>query len=316
MTNYAIDPELQPWLAMLPDIDLSDMTAARELRDSAIGMRPPVQVPAGLEIREVTIPGRDGTEVYARVYAQTDPGTGLRDGLRAGYLDIHGGGFVMGDLDMFEQGPVDIAAATGAVVISPDYRLAPEHPFPAGLEDCYATLEWLAANAAELGVDPARIAVGGASAGGGLAAAVVLLARDRHGPPISFQFLEIPELDDRFETTSMRTFVDTPLWNRPAAEYSWKYYLSGTPELLGLQYAAPARAEDLSGLPPAFVQVCEFDPLRDEGMIYAQRLLAAGVGTELHLYPGTFHGSELVQEAAVSRRMGVDRMDALRRVLG
>jgi acetyl esterase/lipase len=312
MTNYAIDPELQPWLAMLPEIDLSDIAAVRAGRDSVGDLIPPVQVPAGLEIREVTIPGREGTGIHARIYATSGPS----EGLRAGYLSIHGGGFVMGDLDMLEQVTVDIAVATGAVIVAPAYRLAPEHPFPAGLEDCYSTLEWLASNAADLGVDPARIAVGGGSAGGGLAAAVALLARDRQGPPISFQVLEIPELDDRLDTASMRTFVDTPLWNRPAAEYSWKYYLSGTPEVLGLQYAAPARAEDLAGLPPAFVQVCEFDPLRDEGLIYAQRLLAAGVGTELHLYPGTFHGSELVQEAAVSRRMDADRMDALRRVLG
>jgi acetyl esterase/lipase len=117
--------------------------------------------------------------------------------------------------------------------------------------------------------------------------------------------------------------VDRPGGIRPQdqsptrrVELSWKYYLSGTPEVLGLQYAAPVRAEDLSGLPPAFVQTCEFDPLRDEGLIYAQRLLAAGVRTEVHLYPGTFHGSELVKDAAISRRMASDRMDALRRALG
>ena len=114
----------------------------------------------------------------------------------------------------------------------------------------------------------------------------------------------------------MRTFVDTPIWNRPSAELSWKYYLSGASEVLGLQYAAPSRAEDLAGLPPAFVAVCEFDPLRDEGLIYAQRLLAAGVSTELHHYPGTFHGSGIVQAAAITRRMLTDKATALATALG
>ena len=312
MNEYAIDPELLPWVAMLPRMDLSDMTATRSGLGEMTGLMPPVQVPAGLEIREVRIPGYDGTEVYARVYASAKAGNGLR----AGMIQIHGGGFVLGDLDTFEQGAIDIAAACDAVVVAPDYRLAPEHPFPAGLGDCYSALEWLAANAGDLGVDPARIVVGGESAGGGLTAAVALLARDRQGPPISFQLLDIPELDDRLDTPSMQRFVDTPLWNRPAAEWSWKYYLSGTPEVLGLQYAAPARAQNLAGLPPAYVSTCEFDPLRDEGLIYAQRLLAAGVSTELHHYRGTFHGSGLVRDAAISRRMASDRMDALRRALG
>ncbi|MFK4085692.1 alpha/beta hydrolase [Kribbella sp. NPDC020789] len=311
MTKYAIDPELTPWLAMLPKVDLSDMAAVRAQTSELTDLMPPVVVPDGIEIREVTIRGHDGYGIRAKVYAPTEP----VDGLRAGFVSIHGGGFVMGDIDMMEQGAVDIAAGTGAVVVSPDYRLAPENPFPAGLEDCYATLEWLAANAAELGVDPARIAVGGASAGGGLSAAVALLARDRKGPAICFQVLEIPELDDRLDTPSMREFIDTPLWNRPSAEYSWKYYLSGTPETLGLQYAAPARAEDLSGLPPAFVSVSEFDPLRDEGISYAQRLLQAGVSTELHHYRGTFHGSSMVTTAAVTQRMASDVMDAIRRAL-
>ncbi|MFC9692978.1 alpha/beta hydrolase [Kribbella sp. NPDC056951] len=310
MTKYAIDPELTPWLAMIPEVDLSDMAVVRAQRSEMQHLIPPVVVPDGIEIREVTIRGRDGYDIRAKVYTPT----GL-DGLRPGFVYIHGGGFVMGDIEMMEQGAVDIAAGAGAVVVSPDYRLAPEHPFPAGLEDCYATLEWLAANAKELGIDPDRIAVGGGSAGGGLSAGVALLARDRSGPAICFQVLEIPELDDRLETESMREFVDTPLWNRPAAEYSWKYYLSGTPETLGLQYAAPSRAEDLSGLPPAYVSVCEFDPLRDEGIIYAQRLLQAGVSTELHHYRGTFHGSGLVATAEVSKRMASDVMDAIRRAL-
>jgi acetyl esterase/lipase len=314
MTEYRIDPELVPWLSMLPETDLTlDPVAARERMAGLLELLPKYEVPESLRTREVTVPGRDGAPgVRARIYLPVEPS----DGLRAGYLQIHGGGFVMGDIDTFEQQAAEVAADCDAVVITPDYRLAPEHPFPAGAEDCYATLEWFAAHADELGVDPERIAVGGESAGGGLAATVALLARDRQGPALCFQCLDIPELDDRLETPSMIQFVDTPLWNRPAAEQSWKYYLSGEQDQSALRYAAPSRMEDLSGLPPAFVATSEFDPLRDEGLIYAQRLLAAGVTTEVHSYTGTFHGSGLVQGAAVSQRMAADKKAALRRALG
>ena len=312
MSEYAIDPELVPWLAMVPEMDFADVVAGRDRLSQLIALMPAREVPDDVETRNATIPGRDGAPgVPIRIYTPT----ATTSSPRAGYLHIHGGGFVIGDLDMSEQAPAEIARDAGAVVVSVGYRLAPEDPFPAGLEDCYAALEWLASEAGQLGVDPARIAVGGESAGGGLAAAVALLARDRGGPALTHQFLDIPELDDRLETASMKRFVDTPLWDRGKAELSWKYYLSGTPEVLGLQYAAPARMEDLSGLPPAFVATCEFDPLRDEGLIYAQRLLAAGVRVELHSYPGTFHGSIAVPEAAVSRRMAADKKDAIRRAL-
>ena len=165
-----------------------------------------------------------------------------------------------------------------------------------------------------MGIDRARIGVIGGSAGGGLAAGLALLARDRGGPSLCFQFLAIPELDDRLETPSMRQFTDTPLWNRPSAEYSWRWYLGGQDGDVS-PYAAPARATDLAGLPPAYVSTMEFDPLRDEGIIYAMRLLEAGVPVELHQYPGTFHGSSLVTTAAVSRRQGTEMIDVLRRGL-
>jgi acetyl esterase/lipase len=206
------------------------------------------------------------------------------------------------------------AHAADAVVVSVEYRLAPEHPFPAGLEDCYAALVWLAAEARALGVDPARIAVMGQSAGGGLAAGLALLARDRGGPRLCCQLLGIPELDHRLETASMREFVDTPLWNRPNAIMSWRHYLGEPPGEVS-PYASPAIAKDLRGLPPAYVSTMEFDPLRDEGIEYALRLLQAGVPVELHQYPGTFHGSGLVAGAAVSRRAQAEWLDALARGL-
>jgi acetyl esterase/lipase len=233
-----------------------------------------------------------------------------------GLLYIHGGGFVMSDLELFYAMALRAVDELGVVVVAVEYRLAPEHPFPAPVEDCYAALSWMVANAAELGIDPARVGVAGESAGGGLAAAVALLARDRGGPALCFQLLDVPELDDRLDTPSMVAYLDAPEWSRLGAIFSWRSYLGTEPGGADVSaYAAPARAEDLSELPPAFVNVCQFDPLRDEGIAYAQRLMHAGVPTELHHYPGTFHGSSVIEHAAVSRRMLTDQIAALRRGL-
>jgi acetyl esterase/lipase len=252
----------------------------------------------------------DAPEVRVRIYRPDDEARRL-----PAVLYIHGGGFCVGSIETEHQGAATAAREAGAVVVSVDYRLAPEHPFPAGVEDCYAALVWLSQNAGELGIDPARLAVMGGSAGGGLAAGTALLARDRGGPALCFQVLNIPELDDRLETASMKQFTDTPLWNRPNAIVSWRYYLG---EALGgdvSPYAAPARAGDLRGLPPAYVSTMEYDPLRDEGILYAARMLEQGVSVELHQYPGTFHGSSMVATAEVSRRSGAEMMAALRRGL-
>jgi acetyl esterase/lipase len=203
-------------------------------------------------------------------------------------------------------------------VVAVEYRLAPETPFPGGLEDCYTALRWLAAEAGDLGVDPDRIAIAGYSAGGGLCAALALLARDRGGPRIRFQYLGVPEVDDRLETRSSREFVDTPVWNRPLAELSWDHYL-GVGKRGGddvSPYAAPARATDLTGLPPAYISAMEFDPLRDEGIAYAMKLIDAGVPVELHVFPGTFHASVLVAFAQQSQREAAEEVVVLRRALG
>ncbi|MBL7489430.1 alpha/beta hydrolase [Frankia sp. AgB1.9] len=318
--SYAFDPELTPWLPLLPTSDLAGEgpIKARGSLDVLLAKAPPFEPPAGLEITDQTVPGLPGApRVAVRIYTPTD-----RPGPLPGLLYLHGGGFVSGSVEAEHRLAADTAVSVGVVVASVEYRLAPEHPYPAPLEDCYAALLWLAGKAVELGVDPDRIGVGGESAGGGLAAAVALLARDRGGPSLCFQYLGIPELDDRLDTPSMKVFVDTPMWNRPNAETSWAWYLGGeageplrpgAPDVPA--HAAPARAQDLSGLPPAYVSVCEFDPLRDEGIIYAQRLIQAGVSTELHLYPGTFHASIIAFTAAVSRRMMADRRVALVRGL-
>jgi acetyl esterase len=145
-----------------------------------------------------------------------------------------------------------------------------------------------------------------------VAAATALMARDQGGPELCMQYLSIPELDDRLDTPSMRAFTDTPVASRPNVILTWQYYLAGQQ---ATAYAAPARATDLTGLPPSYVAVCEFDPLRDEGIAYAQRLVQAGVPVELHLYPGTFHGSSRIATAAVSQRMSRDSLEALHRLL-
>lgn len=308
---YRFDPDLAPVISLLPEVDLSDVDAARRALETLAAGFPPVDR-SGVEVTDRLVPGpADHRQLAVRVYR---PVSAERPAPAVVYL--HGGGFVLGSVALEDGAGVGLCRELKAVVVSVEYRLAPEHPYPAGLEDAYAALVWLHEAAAELGVDPDRVAVAGQSAGGGLAAAVALLVRDRGGPPLCFQLLGIPELDDRLETPSMQMFTDTPLWNRPAAERSWALYLGSDPGADDVPvYAAPARATDLGGLPPAYVSVMEFDPLRDEGLAYANALLQAGVGVELHLFPGAFHGAAAVTGSAVARRQQADIVEALRRGL-
>jgi acetyl esterase len=226
---------------------------------------------------------------------------------------LHGGGFIVGAPETEWAVATAVAVATEGVVVSVDYRLAPEHPYPAAVEDSYVVLLWTADHADDLGIDPGKVAVAGSSSGGGLAAALALMARDRSGPAIAFQYLAIPSLDDRLETPSMRSFTDTPMWNRGLSERSWSLYLGERDDVPA--YAAPARATDFHGLPPAYIAVSEYDPLRDEGIDYARTLLKAEVSVELHLFPGTFHGSTVVTDAAISRRQVEETAVVLRRAL-
>lgn len=228
MTERRYDPELAPLIPMLPvTSDWDDMPAARkgmqEMIDSMVAGLPE---PEGVEFADRLIPGlANAPDVRVRVYRPTKA-----DAAMPGVLYIHGGGFCVGSIESEHRGAADTSARTGGVVVSVDYRLAPEDPFPAGIEDCYASLLWMTDNAPELGIDLERVAVIGGSAGGGLAAGIALMSRDRGGPSICFQVLNIPELDDRLETPSMKQFLDTPLWNRPNAIMSWRYYLG---EMLG-----------------------------------------------------------------------------------
>ncbi|QIZ39065.1 alpha/beta hydrolase [Saccharopolyspora sp. ASAGF58] len=301
-----LDPELAAALPALPDLHIQDLAGARaRMRQMAAGVAQPDEV----VMTDRAVPGVDGGSVQVRVCKPPDAAGPL-----PALLLLHGGGFVMGGLDAVTAQAADLCTRVPAVVVAVDYRLAPEHPYPAALQDCESALRWIAAGSGALGVDAERIGVYGMSAGGGLAAALTLLVRDRGGPPLCFQLLDAPEVDDRLDTTSMRTFDDTPLWNRADAVLSWRYYLEGCDGAVP-PYAAPARASDFSGLPPAYVSVYENDPLRDEGLAYASGLLGGGVSVELHLFPGTFHRSAVVASAAVSRRQAAETLDALRRGL-
>lgn len=300
------DPELAEVLPTLPDLHIGDLDGARARMANLAAAAPP---PTDEVITtEHPVPGVDGGTVPVRVFRPAE----APDRLPAVLL-LHGGGFVMGGLGMLTSQATALCMDLPAVVVAVDYRLAPEHPYPAALRDCEAVLRWIIAEAESLGIAPTRLGVYGMSAGGGLAAALTLLVRDHGGPPVRFQVLDAPEIDDRLVTHSVRTFQDTPLWNHADAVLSWQHYLRGCNGEVPV-YAAPARAHDLSGLPPAYVSVYENDPLRDEGLAYASGLLRDGVSVELHLFPGTFHRSAIFP-AAISRRQADETVGALRRTL-
>jgi acetyl esterase/lipase len=230
---------------------------------------------------------------------------------------IHGGGMILGDRRHALPDIVGLAASVGAAVISVEYRLAPEHPYPAPVEDCYAGLLWVAANAAELSIDPDRIVVSGASSGGGLAAAIALLARDRGGPALAGQMLVAPMLDDRNDTPSARQMAGLGMWDHISNQTGWTALLGdacGGPDVS--PYAAPARAADLSGLPPAFIYSGSAETFRDEDMAYASAIWQAGGQAELHIWSGGFHGFDfMAPQAAVSQAAQAARLSWMRRLL-
>ena len=204
----------------------------------------------------------------------------------------------------------------GCVVVSVDYRLAPEHAFPAATDDCYAALLWLATHAQELGVKRERLAIAGQSAGGGICAAVGLMARDRGEVSLSFQMPLYACLDDRHITSSSQETTDARTWNRAVSSKAWEAYLGTKREGDISPYAAPIRATNLAGLPPTYMMIGTLDLMRDENIEYANRLMQAGVPTELHVYPGAFHGFDLlVPNASVSKRAVEDYISALKRAL-
>lgn len=314
--DHILDPQLAAVAAAIPRVDLSDLASAREAEQLMIGHLPEYESRIPLSIKDVTVPGRHGTvDVPVRIYAPAERSAPL-----PGLLYLHGGAYVLGGLWTGDSAARGLVERAGVIVVAVDYRLAPEHPYPAGLDDSYAALTWAAEKGAEYGIDRERLGVLGESAGGGLAAALSLLARDRRGPSLIAQFLDAPTIDDRLDTPSMTALPDTPTWQAVNSPHSWRYYLEGTAEPGGADvptYAAPARAAvtDLAGLPPAFVTAYQIDPTRDEGLDYARLLVRAGVPTEIHHYSHAFHGAHVIPGTAIGTRMIDDRVEAIRRML-
>ncbi len=313
-TNRIYDPTVEKLASMFPRFDVSDAFATRVVLNEFLGAMAAkgVERPTDDRIEEIerTIPGPDGApEVPIRIYMPKD-----RTEAGSGFVDFHGGGFILGDLETAHPRCLIMAAEGGAVSVGVDYRLAPENPFPAGVEDCYAALQWVVGHTEELKIDPAKIAIGGSSAGGNLTAAVALMARDRGGPDVAFQMLICPVIDDRCKTPSMKDGAGLYIWDYQNSLDMWNHYI-GEDRSNVSPYAAPARAEDLSGLPPSYMMTCEHDPLRDEAIIYAMRLMAAGVPVELHNYPGTVHGFDFLTPSDISTRAVNEGVEAFRRAM-
>ncbi len=259
------------------------------------------------EDREIPGP-EDAPPVGLRIYRPK-----AASGVLPGIFFVHGGGMIMGSVEGEGPKAAELCEAIQTVVVSVDYRLAPEHPHPAPAQDCYAALKWMAQNADELAFDVDRLAVVGGSAGGGLTIATTMMARDKGFPRICFQMPLYPMIDDRNETPSSYEIMDVGIWDREGNVEAWQWYLGGKP---ADDYAAPARAENLAGLPPTFIDVGELDLFRDEDIQFAARLIQAGVPTELHVYPGAYHASEVfAPEAALSQSILARRTEALLRAL-
>jgi acetyl esterase/lipase len=314
MRPVPYDPELVAGLAAFREnLEPEPLTAAsiHTYRARFAAVEPSLdQLVAG---RPITVTDHDVSGVTVSVLSRSRGVTAA-----PAMYAIHGGGMILGSRAGAAAGLIDWVQDHGVVVACVEYRLAPEHPHPAPVEDCYAGLAWLAAHAGELGVDPARILVTGASAGGGLSAGVALLARDRGGPPLAGQLLICPMLDDRNESLSARQYDGIGIWDRNFNAAGWTALLGaelrGGPDVS--PYAAPARALDLDGLPPAYIEVGAAEVFRDESVAYASRIWAAGGQAELHVWAGGFHGFPgIVPDAKVSKTANRTRDGWIDRVL-
>jgi acetyl esterase/lipase len=307
-----VDPQLLPLLDLIPPPNLNLETLP------ALRARPVMfQVnPRDVERTDLTvmsIPGPAGAPEVEVLFYRPRGLTGAAPCI----LHIHGGGYVAGNAQSMEPVHRRLAADLSCCIASVNYRLAPETPFPGPVEDCYAALAWLAGSAGTLQIDPARIGVMGESAGGGLAAALALLARDRGEYKLAFQHLIYPMIDDRTcAVPEPHPYVGEFIWPPASNHFGWSSLLGHAPGAEGVSpYAAPARAEDLSGLPPTFLATGGLDLFLEENLEYARRLIRAGVPTELHVYPGAFHGFQWAAEADVSRAAARDSQAALEKAL-
>ena len=312
-----LDPELKAVMERMPTdrtLDLTKISAARaRMKKLVLEMLATFPQVEGVSQEDRFAPGtQGGPPVRVRIYRADDQSSKL-----PALYWIHGGGYVMGDIDMDDRLMKQMVKRIGCVAASVDYRLAPEHPFPTPVEDCYTGLKWLFAHADELGVEPARIAIGGPSGGGGLTAGLGLLARDRKEVQVAYQLLIYPMIDDRNATAAAHAITDPRVWNRESNRLGWKAYLGRDGGGADVSpYAAATRATDLSNLPPTYISVGTLDLFVDENIDYAQRLIQAGVPTELHVYPSAFHGFDMFAPSArVSKQFKADRDNALKRAL-
>ncbi|MGE7693089.1 alpha/beta hydrolase [Lysinibacillus sp. NPDC094177] len=305
-----IDPELRETLSLMPPLDLDNLEATRE---GLVAIAQPAQIADNISVENKMIQGPDDNDsLRLRIYKQKG-----KTGIFPALLWIHGGGYVIGSPEGDDLLCQRFVNEANCIVVSVDYRLAPEHPYPAPIEDCYAALKWVADHADDLGIDNTRIGVAGASAGGGLTAALALLARDRNYPNLSFQMPLYPMIDDRNNTPSALEITGHMVWNHDLNQKGWEMYLNGDNGGDDVsQYAAAARAEDLSGLPFTYTCVGQLDPFRDETLQYVTRLCQAGVDVEFHLYPGCYHAFEsFVPTATISQRAATEYVEAAKYVL-
>jgi acetyl esterase/lipase len=308
----AIDQELAPALEIpfpndIDNIPLTRRQLAELVADDEGPARP---VPANVEWADQSIGGDTGhSSVTVRIYRNTSltkPNGAL--------LFFHGGAFVFGDLESEHPRCLHFADQAGCLVVSVDYRLAPEHPFPAAHDDGVTALDWLRRNAQAFHVDSELIAIGGASAGGALAGGIALKSRDEEGTWLRAQLLVYPALDDRTSSASIRQYYRHAPWDGERTEKMWPLYLQGVETVTS--YAAPARATNLSNLPATYIMTAEEDPLRDEALSFAERLLAAGVSVEYHHFASTYHGFDtLAPDAALSKRALLEQSNFLKREL-
>jgi acetyl esterase/lipase len=311
------DPECAAVLVGLPPFPPLTRESLAAIRQPPPGFQPPTdaQLAASgvFEVETRSVPGPPGAPDVALTICRP---TGLPSARPAIY-SVHGGGMIGGDAYMALPRHLQWAEELGLVVVAVHYRLTPETPHPGPVEDCHAGFRWIAEHADELGVDTGRIVLAGESAGGGLAAALGLLLRDRGGPAPAGQLLMAPMLDDRNDSASVVQMIGVDTWDRARNEFGWTALLGdarGGPDVS--QYAAPARATDLSGLPPTFLDVGSAETFRSEVVDYASRIWLAGGRAELHVWPGGFHGDDgVAPEAAISRQAGAARLDWLRRLL-
>ncbi|MFJ6548592.1 MULTISPECIES: alpha/beta hydrolase [unclassified Microbacterium] len=311
------DPDVQAVLDEIAKNPQPALTRETLPRDGVDRMFPDNDtVIAGRDItwEDRVIPGPPGApDIEVTIFRPA----GSETSTLAGFVNIHGGGMIVGHRSWETARVVDIVAEHGVVAVNVEYRLAPEDPYPAGVEDCYAAFVWTHAHAAELGIDPARIVVGGGSAGGGLTAAVALLARDRRGPVMAGQLLLCPMIDNTNTTVASRQYDGIGTWQRDMNLLAWSCVLG---EELAFSteapaYAAPSRATDVSGLPPAYIEVGEAEMFRDEDTAYALRIWETGGQAELHVWGGGAHGFDMyMPEAEITRAALAARASWLRRI--